>query len=56
MTKELSFNIIEKLHKIDFNVIAMVSDMGPSKMGLWQTLNISIENTTFEHPIKYMFL
>jgi len=50
MTKELLFNIIEELHKIDFNVIAMVSDMGPSNMGLWRTLNISIENKTFEHP------
>lgn len=50
MTKELLFNIIEELHKIDFNVIAMVSDMGPSNMGLWRTLNISIENTMFEHP------
>lgn len=50
MTKELLFNIIEELHKIDFNVIAMVSDMGPSNMGLCRTLNISIENTTFEHP------
>ncbi|CAI6361011.1 unnamed protein product [Macrosiphum euphorbiae] len=49
MTKELLFNIIEELHKIDFNVIAMVSDMGPSTW-LWRTLNISIENTTFEHP------
>jgi len=47
MTKELLFNIIEELHKIDFNGLAMASDMGPSNMGLWRTLNISIENSSF---------
>lgn len=50
MSKELLNKIIEELHSIDFNVIAMVSDMGPSNMGLWKSLNISIMNTHFKHP------
>jgi len=50
MTKDLLFKIIEELHKIGFNVISMVNDMGPSNMALWRSLNISIENTSFKHP------
>lgn len=51
MTMELLYNIIVELHKIDFMVIAIVSDMGPSNMGLWRSLKISILNTSFEHPV-----
>jgi len=50
MTKDLLFNIIEELHKIGFNVISIVNDMGPSNMALWRSLNISNENTSFKHP------
>jgi len=45
MTKDLLFKIIEELHKIGFNVISMVSDMSPSNMALWQSLDITNENT-----------
>lgn len=51
MTKELIEMIIGKLHKINFNVIAMVCDMGPSNMSLWRSLDISITKTFFEHPV-----
>jgi len=50
MIKDLLFKIIEELHKIGFNVISMVNDMGPSNMALWRSLNISHENTSFKHP------
>ncbi|KAL4082742.1 hypothetical protein QTP88_029675 [Uroleucon formosanum] len=43
--------IIEQLHNVGFNVIAMVSDMGLSNIGLWKALNIHIENTSFKHKI-----
>ncbi|CAI6359881.1 unnamed protein product [Macrosiphum euphorbiae] len=50
MTKELSFDIIKELHNIGYDTIAIVNDMGPSNMGLWRNLNISITNSSFEHP------
>lgn len=50
MTKELLMSIIEKMHNIGYNIVAIVSDMGPSNMGLWNNLEISITNTAFEHP------
>lgn len=50
MTKQLLFDIIYKLHNCGFDVVAIVSDMGPSNMGLWKSLEISILNTSFKHP------
>jgi len=51
MKKELLHNIIEALHENGFNVIAIVSDMGSSNVGLWRDLDISITNTSFKHPM-----
>lgn len=51
MTKELLFQIIEQ-HNVGFNVISKVSDMGSTNMRLWNSLNISVDNTSFEHPIS----
>jgi len=51
MTKELLHNIIEALHENGFNVIAIVSDMGSSNVGLWRDLDISITNTSLKHPM-----
>jgi len=45
MTKELLFDIIKELHNIGYDTIAIVNDMGPSNMGLWRNLNISITNS-----------
>jgi len=42
ITKKLLYNIIEALHIHSFNVIAIVSDMGSSKVGLWKDLGVSI--------------
>ena len=51
VTKELLYYIIEKLYSIGFNVLSMVSDMGSSNVGLWKSLDVSTEKTSFEHPI-----
>lgn len=51
MTKEIFFQIIEELHQINYNVIACVSDCGPTNQGFWTSLNITIDNTYFEHPV-----
>lgn len=50
MTKELLLDIIKELHNIGYDTIAIVNDMGPANMGLWKNLNISLTNTSFEHP------
>lgn len=51
MTKDLLFEIVENLHNVGFNVISIVSDMGSTNMRLWKSLNISKNNTSFEHFI-----
>lgn len=52
MTKDLLYTIIIELNKIDFHVVAITSDMGTTNVGLWRSLDVSVENTSFEHPIK----
>lgn len=52
MTKDLLYTIIIELNKIDFHVVAITSDMGATNVGLWRSLDVSVENTSFEHPIK----
>ncbi|KAL4148064.1 hypothetical protein QTP88_002368 [Uroleucon formosanum] len=49
-TKDLLYYIIENLYSIGFNVLSMVSDMGSSNVGLWKSLDVSTEKTSFEHP------
>lgn len=44
MTKEILFNIIEKLDQIGFKTICCVSDCGGGNVGLWRALDISYEN------------
>jgi len=34
MTKDLLFNIISEIHNAGFEVVALVSDMGPPNIGL----------------------
>lgn len=51
MNRDILNSIIEELHKIGFNVLSIVNDMGSANMGLWKSLNISITNTSFPHPI-----
>lgn len=51
MTKQILTNIIGNLYEIGYNVVAIVSDMGPSNVGLWRDLCISMDRTHFEHPV-----
>lgn len=50
MTKEILYKIIEELSEVGFNVVAIVSDSGSTNVGLWKSLDISINHTSFEHP------
>lgn len=52
MDKDILLKIIEELYKVVSDVVATVSDMGPTNIGLWRTLNINMENTSFKHPIS----
>ncbi|KAL4090254.1 hypothetical protein QTP88_025136 [Uroleucon formosanum] len=50
MTKKLLFYIIKGIRNIGYDTVGIVNDMGPSNIGLWRNLNISITNTSFVHP------
>ena len=50
MTKEILFDLIEKIEAAGFNVVGMVSDLGPTNVKLWKTLGLGIENCSFRNP------
>ena len=50
MTQDILNKIIIELHKIQFNVVACVSDCGASNVGLWKELGVNINRTFFKHP------
>lgn len=50
MTKEILFDIIEKIEATGYSVVGMVSDLGPTNVKLWKTLGIGIENCYFRNP------
>lgn len=52
MTSNLLFDLLINLHEANYNVVAMVSDMGSTNIGLWRDLNISTDNVAFLHPIS----
>jgi len=52
MTKDLLFNIISEIHNTGFEVIALVSDMGPTNIGLWKNLDITPSTSWFINPVK----
>ncbi|KAF0727821.1 Uncharacterized protein FWK35_00033891, partial [Aphis craccivora] len=58
MTQLLLFDVISQLHFCGFEVVAVVSDMGPTNIRLWKSLGIT-PTKTFSHPISekqiYMF-
>lgn len=56
MNCEIVFNIISKLYECGFVVVALTSDMGPTNIGLWKKLGISIEKTSFYHPITKKYI
>lgn len=51
LTSEILFDIIEKLHEVGFNVVGVVSDMGPTNQGLLKSISVSYEQPNFKHPI-----
>lgn len=38
MTQELLEDVITRLHNIEYNVVACVSDCGGGNQGLWKTM------------------
>jgi len=50
MTKEIIFDVIEKLDEIGFKTICCVSDCGGGNIGLWKALDINYENPVFSIP------
>ena len=39
------------MHRVGFKVAAIVSDMGPTNIGLWKTLKISPSSSGFNNPV-----
>lgn len=52
MTKSILYDIIARLHAVDYIVVAVTSDMGPDNMALWHELKIGVppNKSFFEHP------
>jgi len=51
MTKEILNELISKLLLISgFLVVAVVSDMGTTNMGMWKSMGISYTNSAIIHP------
>lgn len=50
MTKDILFDIIQKVEAAGFLVVAMVNDMGPCNMRLWKELDVSFNDTSFTNP------
>jgi hypothetical protein len=51
MTQNILFDIIVELEKIGYHVVACVSDCGGGNVGLWSSLDISIDKTSFNNPV-----
>jgi len=56
MTKEILFQIISALYKINYTVVAITSDLGkPKNMGLWSELSIDYRLSDKLESTKYFF-
>jgi len=44
MTSDILLEIITKLYSIGYTVVPVKSDMGPTNMGLWKSMNVSHTN------------
>lgn len=51
MTKNILFDIIAEIHKVGFEVVGIVSDMGPTNIGLWKELSIQPSSSAFMNPV-----
>lgn len=50
MTRYILFNIILEVEADGFVVVAVVSDLGPTDLRLWKTVDINVNNTSFSNP------
>lgn len=50
ITKEILDTVITELYKINYNVVACVSDCGGGNVGLWKVLNCGEDKSYFQHP------
>lgn len=50
MKKDLLLDLINHAESAGFPVVGIVSDMGPTNIGLWKSLNISTDETSFTNP------
>lgn len=51
INKTLLFEIVSALYDVDFDVVGIVSDMGPSNQSLWKELDITISKDIFQFLI-----
>lgn len=51
MTTEILIKIIACIHEVGFEVVALVSDMGSTNIGLWKSLNITPSSPSFINPV-----
>ena len=49
VTKDILSHIIQQLYRCGYTVLAIVSDMGATNIALWNSLDISVESTSFQH-------
>ena len=52
MTKEILFNIIKALYKINYTIVATVNGMGISNMDFWNELKIKISSFSPIAPVE----
>lgn len=50
MSEDILHDIIVKVEAAGFIIVAMVNDLGPTNLGLWKSLNVSIHKSYFTNP------
>jgi hypothetical protein len=50
MKKDILFDIITRLKRIGYRVVAIASDMGTSNVGLWRSLGVTDKSPLFSSP------
>lgn len=50
VTKELLLKTIEQVEAAGFHIVAMVNDLAPTNIQLWNSLGISTKQTSFPNP------
>ena len=50
MSKEILYDIIGKVEAAGFLVVAMVCDLGPTNIRLWNSIGVNVNQTSFTNP------